>query len=86
MLRALIAPNDFQPLCGREWISALNLDWHDYISEQAESLTVQSNKSNKSKSNHKTESVKPKGKSCPVPESCNFDLDQFSELFLNSLN
>ena len=26
-LRALLAPDDFQPLCGREWIQALNIDW-----------------------------------------------------------
>lgn len=31
-LRAIIARDNFQPLCGREWISALNLNWHDYVS------------------------------------------------------
>src|SRR5207253_5893559 len=31
VLGAILAPDDFQPLCGREWIRALNLDWRDYL-------------------------------------------------------
>ena len=52
----------------------MNLDWHDYISGQAEILTVQSNKSNESK----VENSKLK---VPVPEPVKINLDQFSELF-----